>query len=392
MKNINKVSLALIFMITSVVLFFNSLAYTPNLIEPVQVQCVSASLASAHMVSKVHTEGINITDQNLLLSTWDLSSIQDDQIDKSYLYLKKQLEMNSSFSTAKLSVLNLQGLPVNSIEILTRLVSDFGGCWAYTPLWETPRGLARLHFIKQAVNSILLGQQEAQESMDHGLLTLILGDLSQTNVKAERWALPPRPARWPKRLFHRQPAILAIELAQKKESIEHTIRANSKPKKLQILHIKLADTTHKHQAGAFALQALKRSPFKERIDPPWLLLGDWRVNPPFSPVHAQVDYRFQRFSIEALSETYVALVPNQAHPFEWGRWRLGKGYFGQSRRLNDQERIPSVIDLAYASQGKLEALSLTNSELLWLGNEQEERAPLFFNWTLINKVYKESAN
>ena len=373
MNKLQKVSIFFLITTTLYLVFISHVQSSFELVEPLKVNCVESTF-SQQILAKSEAN-------KWKLYTWDLTNSLPQEIQVVLSYIESIREQSQ-----QTFIFNLQGLRTTQIDRLKSLLVKTGGCWAYAPLWRRPSWLNWLHKLNFNIYEYLWDTVTSQESYEHGIWTGVIGDWRHLNLSAERWSLPSRPGRWPKRILHRQPAILAM-------NISYSDRTNSalseKHQFIQVLNIKLADTQHKHQAGALALQSLRQPPLRQGFRRPWIMLGDWRVNPPNSNPHQLVKYRFQRFSLADLSETYVELFSDNSDPQLWGRWRLGKGHLGE----------PSVIDLAYASEGKLNAPVIDLNMLPWVGQTNqvsdntanvsstqmsygEQRAPLIVEWDL----------
>ena len=375
MNKLQKISILILAVILLYWGFISSIKPKFEIVEPVHIHFVKSPQAS-----RVWAEEDFI---DLQLYTWDLTNSQPNEINTVISFLKSVIE-----ETERPLILNLQGLRFEQINRVKALLTKTGGCWAYAPLWRSPNWLFWLQKFDVDIYHLLWGEVLTEESYEHGIWTGMVGSCEQLKLSAERWALPARPGRWPKRILHRKPAILALNINYL--HLANKTQVEYKDDHFQVLNIKLADTRHKHQAGALALQSLKKSPLSGRFKEPWVILGDWRVNPPYSKSHQEVSYRFQRFSLDTLSQSYVPLFKEKSDPQLWGRWRLG----------NDELSEPSVIDLAYASEGRLSASNLDGMSLPWIGKAHqqidlessstqishgEQRAPLKVEWHIEKK-------
>ena len=373
MNKLQKGSIVVLITTTLYLVFISYLQSSFEVVGPLKVNCVASSLSQQDSVKN--------NTSKWTLYTWDLTNSLPQEIHLVLSYIESISEQSQ-----QTFIFNLQGLRATQVDPLKSLLSRTGGCWAYAPLWRRPSWLNWLHKLNFNIYEYLWDKVTIQESYEHGIWTAVIGDCRHLNISAERWSLPPRPERWPKRILHRQPAVLALNIEVLSGLDQDQLR---KPHHLQVLNIKLADTQRKHQAGALALQSLKQFPLIKGFKRPWIILGDWRVNPPNSDPHELVQYRFQRFSLSDLSETYVELFSDNTDPQLWGRWRLGKDHLAE----------PSVIDLAYASEGKLNAPRIDVSMLPWVGQtnqvsdntahissaqmkHSEQRAPLIVKWDL----------
>jgi hypothetical protein len=145
---------------------------------------------------------------------------------------------------------------------------------------------------------------------------------------------------------------------------------------LRIVNLKLPDAVDKHQAGSLALRELQRAPLVKRLGSRWIMMGDWRVTPPDTPPHPQVDFRFQRFSIAALYQGKFGahMYPSLgASTKDSGRWRLD--------HRDDPLQERATIDHALSSHGVFTGLTLPMMSLPWIG-DVEQRAPLWVRWSL----------
>ena len=350
---LHRLSLAILLAFSLTYVFLNLITYQPEEIESVSVHCIhrfeNAKATDIPAVSEEAQFQVNLV-------SWDLSTMRSDQLNRAIQYLQGLIEYSSLPQ-----VIQLQGVQPWMKSRLKSLLLDRGGCWSYAALWSTPTWLRGTRIYES-----LFGQRYSQETTDQGLWTAIVGKSRILDIAAERWSLPPRPGRWPQRLLHVQPAALSFKVRWRSLNSQQSIKNTQST---QVINISLADTVHKHQAGALALQKLTRPPLVQHFRPPWLIFGDWRVNPPQTPPHPIVGYRFQRFSLEGLEDKFVTLFNNNTPSAPWGRWRLS------------EETPTSVIDHAYASQGTFELYPHLNLSLPWLGGE-EQRAPLFVKWII----------
>ena len=366
---------------------FNVFAYRPDPIDRLAVHCIHRSsfehLLQARPLEQGETHSL---DNTLRLMSWDFSPlmngalIESEDLKTTLFYLKTEISRainggrhrERPLSGERLGseeiamvVVNLQGVSREMIHPLKRVLIEHGGCWAYAPQWETP---SWINLLSRALGSEPSSLYEAllgsQSPYDHGLWAAVIGLRSDIEVSAERWGLPARPGRWPQRLFYPQTAALAVTVA----GTDLT---------RQVINLSFPDARQRHQAGALALQSLNRSPLIERFRSPWVMVGDWRANPPNSEPHPEVAYRFQRYSLEGLHK-YSALFSGDSEPRKWGRWR------------SSSRGLPSVIDLAYSSGGVLRPyLNSPYADPLypgapnpswWIG-EGEQRSILTVDWS-----------
>ena len=262
-------------------------------------------------------------------------------------------------------VIMLQGAKPETQRMLEGYMRSRGGCWASAPLWETPQWVR--WFSDRGVNlyAALWGSDRvrARDLQDRSLWVGVLGLNSTSRLRAERWSLPQIAGRWPLRWFAQRPAALMFEVNDHGESS-------------RFVNIKLPDAIHKHQGGALAFRELQRPALKSRLGERWLISGDWRVTPPDTPPHPEVQFRFQRFSIAALYEGRFGAQlypPKGAEAQIQGRWRL--------HPQRDSERTRAIIDYALSSQGVISGLPSSRAQLPWVG-EREQRAPLWVKWSL----------
>ena len=387
MNKLNKTSIMILVLVLGYFGLIASLKSSFKPVEALKVHCLEP-VDSESKAAELNFQQLNF--QKIQVYSWDLEGITDKEIPKILAYLESAIQKHK-----QAVILNIQGLKPRYMHWFKPLLLNAGGCWAYAPLWHTPHYISWLQDMGIDIYAWLWGEFAGKENYEHGLWTAIIGQCTSLQIKAERWALPARPGPWPQRILHRQPAVLALEIKRsdlKQNPVSHHInkQASIQDKgRLQILHLKLADTRHKHQAGALALQSLKQEPLAQRFKPPWLMLGDWRVNPPESKPHSLVNYRFQRFSVAELSKHFVSLIPQQADPQQWGRWRLNKWQDthqkGQQRNKQKRDHAlteASIIDLAYASEGSLSSPFVEPKTLPWVGHQDEKRAPLLIEWSL----------
>jgi hypothetical protein len=332
-----------------------SLVYQPRDIETLSVHCIDRYQAEQSEKSRVQSTALGTID----LHSWDVFKVNPNELSEAIRYLKK-----ISATVDRPYMITLQGVQPWMKSSLKSLLLDEGGCWAYAPLWETPKWVSVLQNNQINVYKAIFGAEAAREAIDHGLWTAVIGDPTHLKVQAQRWSLPPRPGRWPWRRLYEKPAALAMSVEA------HIGQSNSD--QFQVVNLSLSDTHLKHQSGALAIQKLTRPPLSLKFQKPWAIVGDWRVNPPQTPPHPQVGYRFQRFSLQDIESTLSVLFTTDTDPQKWGRWRL------------NEYSEPSVIDHAYASQGQLTPYTRLTKWLPWIG-PNEQRAPLFVKWTVGNK-------
>ena len=332
-----------------------SLVYQPRDIDTLSVHCIDRYQAKQSEQSRVQSTDLDTIE----LHSWDLFTANPNELSEAINYLKKM-----SATVHRPYMITLQGVKPWMKSSLKSLLLDEGGCWAYAPLWETPKWVSVLQKSRVNIYQAIFGVEATRETVDHGLWTAVIGDPTHLKVQAQRWSLPPRPGRWPWRSLHEKPAALAMSVQT------HTDQVGDL--QFQVVNLSLSDTRIKHQAGALAIQKLTRPPLSRQFQKPWVIVGDWRVNPPQTPPHPQVGYRFQRFSLQDIESKLTVLFTTGTDPLQWGRWRL------------NHHSEASVIDHAYASQGQLTPYTSLTKWLPWLGSN-EKRAPLFVKWTVGKK-------
>lgn len=337
-------------------LTLKAMTFNPPLIQEIELHCLSPMDRELTKDSRV-----------MRLLSWDISELNSNlltlQERGEQVIEALDSEINSSFDRGQQAVfVSLQGVPFQWRQALKKLLIERGGCWAYAPLWHhhAPLFTSLLPRLYKALFGSVSQERLSTHLRDHGLWSAVIGLSRDQVLSAERWSMIPQPERWPKRLFSPKPAALVLKTSDR-----------------SLINIKLPDTTHKHQSGALSLQSLKRPPLRERLIEPWVIIGDWRVNPPMTEAHSEIGYRFQRFSLEELHKKHKALFEPKVDPNLWGRWRLNK------------DHSPSVIDLAFSSQGSLtpiHPLPRWDSQEPWLHwlEGAEQRALLVADWRLEN--------
>ena len=208
-------------------------------------------------------------------------------------------------------------------------------------------------------------------------------------VKAERWALPPRPGRFPQRAFHLQPAVLSLTTSDHPPS-------STPQKTLQIINLQLPDGVYRQRSAALGLSLLDRSPLKEAFRAPWVLGGAFYITPPQRPAHPQMNYRFQRATITPLLEDFPhapSSNKNFANLDMIGRWRLRPSARRPAVDQPQEQTSVEVIDYFFADRtGGLKSEPLpsplgqwwiskatklnTETSIQWI----EERAPTRIRW------------
>ena len=352
---LNRLSLSLFVVSSSIYLALTALGFSPASIEQLDLHCSESNVADKTRTHRENPPGF-------LLLSWDVSALNlggESRLSEETLIKTLKQSMTRALKKKNRGIfIALQGLPFTWRHRLSALLTDRGGCWSYAPIWRTPSwlitvGITRLpSWFDRWLSHRSVEEYSTSSLQEYGLWSAVIGVDPNQVKSAERWGMIPEPGRWPKRIFHPQPAALALRLS-----------------KVQLINLKLPDTTHKHQAGALSLQKLKTPPLSDRLNQPWVIIGDWRVNPPNTPPHPEVGYRFQRFSLDELQSSRPALFEANMNSERWGRWR------------KNAQSIPSVIDLAYSSEGTLTPKDNTQT-LHWLNGLTEQRALLVADWVL----------
>ena len=392
---LHRLTFTWIFIVGSVISLCSALSFDPDPVERISVRCAvdpqvrwvqEASIVGDDSgmlpYESTRRSGQNSARPNQVwrVLSWDVGGVRSTAsrssadapqrdtrlitttLDAAYRYA------SAAQSTSKTStplVMMLQGAKRETRRMLEGYMRSRGGCWASAPLWETPRWVRWLQDRDVDLYAAIWGpeRRRARDLKDRSLWIGVFGLSSTSRLRAERWSLPQVPGRWPLRWFVQRPAALMLEVTDQGESS-------------RFVNVKLSDAIHKHQGGALALRELQRSTLRSRLGERWLISGDWRVTPPDTPPHPEVQFRFQRFSIAPLYKGRFGAQlypPLGAEAQIRGRWRLHpKRNLGQTR---------AIIDYALSSQGALNGLRSPLPQLSWVG-EREQRAPLWVQWSL----------
>lgn len=345
-----------------------TLKSSPSLVEPARIRC-APSVRELSMWDQERTPASGSLEAWRVIS-WDLSVLpKDREVGIFNAQVRPTLEASLRAATPRRPVaVMIQGASAHTQRSLEALMLTHGGCWgsaSTSPRTRLGRALERAGW--PVYQSLLGPHRSAEASEERALWTGVSHVDPSAQLYAERWALPERPGRWPQRWFYLRPAALAFAFESSHDSSEITTR--------RLVNLKLPDAVNKHQAGALALRALQRAPLMERLGSGWLIAGDWRVTPPNTPRHPTEEFRFQRFSLEALyADPKLHITPPLgASPELWGRWRPSTLRLDAKR---GHQPNPAIIDHALTDTGSLKLIPTSGP---WIG-DYEARAPLIFDW------------
>ena len=119
--------------------------------------------------------------QKIKVYSWDLGGIADEEISNILAYLGSEIQEHK-----QAVILNVQGLRPRYIHRFKSLLLNAGGCWAYAPLWHTPRYISWLQDIGIHIYAWLWGELAGKENYEHGLWTAIIGQCCFTWLKRTR--------------------------------------------------------------------------------------------------------------------------------------------------------------------------------------------------------------